>query len=290
MRDADVTTNARLTLDPDLARRLGHRVVDVIVDRLETLPNLAVGERVGRAEMEARLREPLPEHGDDPSLVLDTVVHDVLAPGLRVDHPRFFAFVPSPSNPVGVLADALAAGFDTFAGTWLGSPGAATVETIVLDWLRDICGLPATTRGLFVSGGSTANLTALAVALDECAGSDRHRACVYLSDQAHSSVERALRVTGVRYTRVLASDRRQRLVPAAVGAAIASDQAPGDCPCASSRPPAPPVPVPSIRWWRCATYVAGPVSGSTSTGHMAPGRCSPPEVATSSAGSSSPTR
>jgi glutamate/tyrosine decarboxylase-like PLP-dependent enzyme len=53
------------------------------------------------------------------------------------------------------------------------------VETIVLGWLRDVCGLPATTEGLFVSGGSTANLTALTVALEERAGSERPRACVY---------------------------------------------------------------------------------------------------------------
>ena len=88
--------------------------------------------------MEARLREPLPEHGQRsarwcsrPSL------RDVLAPGLRIDHPRFFAFVPGPGNPVGVLADALAAGFSVFAGAWLASPGAAMVELVVLDWLRE---------------------------------------------------------------------------------------------------------------------------------------------------------
>ena len=61
--------------------------------------------------------------------------------GLRVDHPRFFAFMPMPSNPVGV-GDPLAAGFSVFAGTWLASPGAAMVELVVLDWLRELCGLP----------------------------------------------------------------------------------------------------------------------------------------------------
>jgi aromatic-L-amino-acid decarboxylase len=230
MSTAAHATDHRLTADPDLARRLGHRAVDALVERLEQLPELPVAEPVGREEMEARLCEPLPEHGCDPELLLEMVLRDVLMPGLRVDHPRFFGFVPSPGNPVGVLADALAAGFSTFAGTWLGSPGAAMVETVVLDWLRDVCGLPSSTEGLFVSGGSTANLTALAVALEERAGSERPRAAVYVSEEAHSSVERALRVTGVRHGRVLPCDRDQRLVPRELVAAVAADRAAGRLP------------------------------------------------------------
>ena len=159
-------------------------------------------------------------------------MRDVLAPGLRIDHPRFFGFVPGPGNPVGVVADALVSGFSVFAGTWLAAPGAATVELVVLDWLRELCGLPPGTEGLFVSGGSMANLTALSVALDERVGEERARATVYLSDETHSSVERALRVTGVppRNVRVLASDRNQRLSPIAVAAAIAADRAAGRLP------------------------------------------------------------
>jgi aromatic-L-amino-acid/L-tryptophan decarboxylase len=220
----------RLTLDPEVARRLGYRTVDALVERLVQLPDLPVVRPAGREEMEARLREPLPEHGSDPEVVLETALRDVLAPGLRIDHPRCFAFIPGPGNPVGVLADALAAGFGVFAGAWLGSPGAAMVETVVLDWLRDVCALPATTQGLFVSGGSMANLTALAVALEELAGSERPRATVYVSGEAHSSVERALRVTGVRHVRVLAADRDQRLVPDEVAAAVVADRAAGRLP------------------------------------------------------------
>jgi glutamate/tyrosine decarboxylase-like PLP-dependent enzyme len=104
------------------------------------------------------------------------------------------------------------------------------VETVVLDWLRDICGLPSSTEGLFVSGGSMANLTALAVALEERAGCERPRATVYLTDEAHSSVERALRVTGVSHVRVLPVDHQQRMVPAELVAAIAADRAAGRLP------------------------------------------------------------
>ncbi len=221
-----------LTLDSDEVRRLGYRVVDSIAERLEALPDARVAERATREEMEARLWEPLPEQGSDPELVLDAALRDVLAPGLRVDHPRFFAFVPGPGNPIGALADALTAGHNVFAGTWLASPGAAMVELVVLDWLRELCELPPGTEGLFVSGGSMANLTALAVALQERVGRERSRATVYLSEEAHSSVQRALAVTGVapRHIRVLASDARQRLLPGELAAAIAADRAAGRLP------------------------------------------------------------
>ena len=220
-----------LTMDPEAFRRVGYRAVDVIAEHLSELPAMPVAEAPSRARMEA-LREPLPQEGSDPEIVLDIALREVLGPGLRVDHPRFFAFVPVAGNPIGTIADALASGLGVFAGTWLAAPGAATVELVVLDWLREACGLPATTEGLFVSGGSEANLTALAVALEERAGVERPRATVYLSDEAHSSVDVALRVLGVppRHTRVLPSDRDGRLVPAELSAAVAGDRAAGRLP------------------------------------------------------------
>jgi len=221
-----------LTLPPDELRRLGYRAVDAIADRLAALPDAPVGEPATRAEMEARLREPLPEHGRDPHDVLELALRDVLAPGLRVDHPRFFGYVPGPGNPVGAVAAALTAGFATFAGAWYAAPGAAMVELVVLDWLRSLCGLPAGTEGLFLGGGSLANLTALAVALQERAGIERPRATVYLSDEAHSSVRRALDVVGVdpRHVRVLAADVDGRLVAGELAAAVESDRAAGRLP------------------------------------------------------------
>jgi glutamate/tyrosine decarboxylase-like PLP-dependent enzyme len=116
---------------------------------------------------------------------------------MHVDHPRFFAFVPGPGSFVGAMADALAAGFNVFAGTWFESSGPAEIELVTLDWLRAACGLPETAGGLFVSGGSVANITALAVAR-HIGLQGRPDGVVYCSDQTHSSVERGLRVLGFR--------------------------------------------------------------------------------------------
>src|SRR4051812_49658391 len=73
------------------------------------------------------------------------------------DHPRFFARIPGPSNPVGVFADALAAGLNVFAGSWTGGSGPATIELVTLEWLRELFELPAGTEGAFVSGGAGAD-------------------------------------------------------------------------------------------------------------------------------------
>jgi glutamate/tyrosine decarboxylase-like PLP-dependent enzyme len=224
--------DGRITLDGETVRRLGYEIVDAIARRVDDLPERKVGEPATRAAMEALLQEPAPEHGSDPHSVLETVLRDVVAPGLRVDHPRFFAYTPIPGNPVGALADALVAGSSLFAGTWQGAPGAAMVELVTLEWLRDICGLPETTEGLFVSGGSMANMTALAVALEERARGERARATVYLSEEAHSSVTRALRVLGVQpeHIRTLAADDAGRLVTSQVAEEIDADRAAGRLP------------------------------------------------------------
>ncbi|MBT5876522.1 MAG: aminotransferase class I/II-fold pyridoxal phosphate-dependent enzyme, partial [Candidatus Latescibacteria bacterium] len=74
--------------------------------------------------------------------------------------------------------------------------GPAQIELVTIDWLRKICGLPETAGGLFVSGGSVANITALAVARQKCLGDDFRNGMVYMSDQTHSSVRRGLRLLG----------------------------------------------------------------------------------------------
>ena len=137
-----------LQLSREEMRSLGYRVVDLLVDHFAGEGEGGTGRSPSRDEMEDRLREALPEEGQDPHAVLDQVEEDVMPNTMRVDHPRFFGFVPGPNNFIGVLADALAAGFNVFSGTWISGAAAAQVELVVIDWLRELCGLPATARGL----------------------------------------------------------------------------------------------------------------------------------------------
>ncbi|MGA2325225.1 MAG: pyridoxal-dependent decarboxylase [Bryobacteraceae bacterium] len=223
---------AKLQLDRDEMRALGYLVVDTLIEHFDSLARGRAGRIGDRAALEALFQEPVPERGTDARELVQRLARTVFETMMHVDHPRFFAFVPSPGNFVGAMADALASGFNPFVGTWFGGSGPAEVELVTVNWLRQLCGLPDTAGGLFVSGGSMANLTALAVARHAGLGGEMSNATVYYSDQTHSSIDRALHVLGFapQQTRRLPSDERFRLPLAALERAVAADRALGHRP------------------------------------------------------------
>jgi aromatic-L-amino-acid decarboxylase len=220
---------SRIALSHEEMRKFGYRVVDLLADHFANIQGGPVGAKADPGWIISLFDRDPSETGRDPNELLAQLEHDVFPNNLHVDHPRFFAFVPGPNNFVSTMADALTAGFNVFNGTWLGGSAAAAVELGVARWLCRICGLPAAAGGLFVSGGSMANLTALVAA--------RHAhallqgrvagATVYFSDQTHSSVERALRVIGFapEQMRKLQSDENFRLSIQDLRTAIAADRA-----------------------------------------------------------------
>jgi len=218
-----------LELSPEEMRSLGYRVVDLLVDHFAAGTDAHTGRVPSRDELEERLREDLPQEGQNPDEVLDQVENEILPNTIRVDHPRFFGFVPSPNNFVSVLADAIAAGFNVFSGTWISGAAAAQVELVVIDWLRELCGLPDSAGGLFTSGGSMANVTALAAARHAVLDDDVSNAVAYCSDQTHQSVDRALRLLGFGsdQLRRLPSDDRYCLDLDVLSDAIAADRRDG---------------------------------------------------------------
>jgi aromatic-L-amino-acid/L-tryptophan decarboxylase len=216
----------RLSLTPEQMKSLGYRTVDIIVDHLTSLKQKPVSGGTTRAELDRVFKQPLPTTGMDPHEVLGFVEEKILTGVMHLDHPRFFAFVPGPGGFVGAMADALASGFNVFASTWLEGPAAAEIELVTIDWLRQIFGMPQEAGGLFVSGGSAANLTALAVARHRLLGDDFGDGVVYFSDQTHSSVVRALRVLGFApgQIRTIPADERFRIDPVRLSAEIARDR------------------------------------------------------------------
>lgn len=217
-----------LTLPADEMRQLGYRVVDEIIAHLETQRS----QHISVVRPHASLTETLGAFGEDPvpaSAVMDMVCNEVLSAISQVDHPRFFAFVPGAGNFVGTMADTLAAGFNVFAGHWLAGSGPAAVELQTIEWLCRACGLPETAGGLFVSGGSMANLTALAAARRIVLGGPDASAVAYCSNQTHSSLAKGLRVIGFRpdQVRTVDADGDLRLSISALNKAIEEDRAAG---------------------------------------------------------------
>jgi aromatic-L-amino-acid decarboxylase len=261
-----------LTLPPDQMRRLGYQMVDLVVDALAGLRERPPSRRAGPEELAGLLAEPLPRAGSDPEAVLGQAVEKVLGPAMRVDHPRFFAYVPIPSNYVGMLADALASGFGVFAGTWQAASGAAAAELATLRWLRELFGLPETAGGLFLDGGSSANAYGLVAARRARLGDRLEGAVLYASDQTHSWIGRAAGLLGFHPSSCGCSPPtpssgcrrprwRRRWRPTGP---------PGGGRSAWSPPRARPAPAASTRWPSWPPCAGPRACGSTSTGPSAP--------------------
>jgi glutamate/tyrosine decarboxylase-like PLP-dependent enzyme len=200
----------------------------------QTLPSQPIGRPASRAELEALLGEPPPEHGRDFGHVLAEFQEKVAPYACRVNHPRFLAFVPGAPTFLSVLGDLLCAGTNFFAGVWLEAAGPAQVELVVLDWFKTFLGYPPEAGGILTGGGSEANLTALLVAREPVPFAERARAVLYLAEQRHWSIDRAARVIGLRpeQLRPVPADAHFRLQPLALAELVQQDRAAGRRPWA----------------------------------------------------------
>ena len=224
---------ASLELSQEKARELGHALVESLVAYQARVASLPVVKVESAAALRAAIWEDLPAQGSDPLAVLERIEKSVFSSTNHETHPRFFAFVPGPSNLVGAYADFLRAGYNIFAGSWLEGSGPAIVEMVTLDWVRKLAGYPDSAGGIFLSGGSLANLSALVTARDALLKpEDFSQAVVYGSEQTHSSLLRAMRILGWQKNqfRRLESDEAFRVKPEEVRRAIREDRAAGLAP------------------------------------------------------------
>jgi len=221
---------ATLELSEEEMCRLGYAAVDMIVAHFRGS---------GRSKLTASpdganpgidlIGHGIPAACQDPDKVLSVVRDEVLADIIPADDPRFYAYIPSPSNFIGAVADALVSGFNVFAGNAEFSHGPNQVERVCIRWLCDLAGLPEAAGGTFVSGGSAANLTALYLARTRLLGESAEGGIVYCSGETHSSIERAARVVGLPAERLvnLPVDEQFRLPTEALAKRIAEDRAAG---------------------------------------------------------------
>jgi len=213
-----------LGLDAEDMRKLGYQMVDMVVKHLAeraSEPAIRVGQRQA---LEAAIGGPVPQQPSDPAVALMTLRDEVLSYMQHGDHPRYFARVGGPSSFAGILGEWLATGFNAMTSSWVGGSGTAVVELVVIDWLRQLLGMPEGTQGVIVSGGSMGNFTAFAAAF-----AAKGRGTVYLNDQTHSSLKRNLTAAGLDPAdiRVLPTNARQRFDMDDLRRAIARDRAAG---------------------------------------------------------------
>ncbi len=221
-----------IKLDSDEMRAMGYRIIDMLVDYTGAQAQFPVTRALDQVTFDEILNEPIPEAGSNWEDVLEQFERQVLTTIDHLDHPRFFAYIPSSSNFVGVMADTLASGYNIFNSLYPLGTGAAIIERLCISWLVKLCGMPEGAGGLFVSGGSVANLSGLAVARQVLLNGDMRDAVIYASDQSHFVISRGLRILGFapEQLREIPSDEDFRLPVADLERAIAEDKAAGKRP------------------------------------------------------------
>jgi len=216
------------------------RVADWIASYREKLGDRRIYPAIAPGEIAAKFPVRAPERGasmDEIMRELDTLV----MPGIvHWSHPAFLGYFGSTSNGPALLGEMIAAALNVSAMTWRTSPAATELEGVVLAWIRELIGLPSAFMGIVYDTASVALMHALAAAREVAGDAIRARGLagrgaevrtmrVYASDQAHSSVEKAMIVLGLGEQNVVrvASDEYFRMDVQALARAIASDEASG---------------------------------------------------------------
>jgi glutamate/tyrosine decarboxylase-like PLP-dependent enzyme len=188
----------RKSLDPDAEEmvRLGRMAADGVSRYLAGLGQMAVSRPGPAAELVPLVDEPLPEEGRGIEDGLRFFFERVVPRMTRVNHPRFHAYIPCPSSFAGTIGEILAAGTNPFVGSWLGGATVSALELTVLRWIAELVGYPADAGGILTSGGSGANLVALAAAREHAGRDTLQRGRLYVSEQGHASMDKAARLLG----------------------------------------------------------------------------------------------
>jgi len=219
-------------------RAFGHRLVDDWCDSLARLADEPVWRPMPE-EVRARLRAPLPQAGRGLAAAYDAFRRDVLPYRYGNIHPRFWGWVNGSALPAGVLADFLASAMNSNVGAF--DQSAVAVEEQVLGWMRELFEFPRESEGILVSGGSVANLLALAAARHAHAPGAREqglpgerRLTLYASVETHSSIDKAVELLGLgrENLRRLPVDGAYRLRLDALAETLAADRARGCLPFA----------------------------------------------------------
>jgi len=221
-------------------RRHAHAFVDWMADYLETVERHPVRAQVKPGEIAERVPLRPPEHGEPMEAIFQDFKTAILPGITHWQHPSFFAYFPANSSPPSVLAEMLTATVGAQCMLWQTSPAATELETRVLDWLRQMIGLPEGFAGVIQDSASSAILCAILTARERATGwrvNDEgvgvgERLTVYCSGETHSATEKDVRIAGLgrRNLRKVPVDDRFAMRADALEATILADKGAGATP------------------------------------------------------------
>jgi len=181
---------------PDEIGDWGNSVIQLMAEYLGGLRDHKVYRHISSRDIRDSLDPALPSKGIDFDALLKVFRENIIPFSRQNAHPRMFGYVQSPGTPLAAFADLLASTLNANLTVWRSAPAPVELERLTIDWIRQILGFNAQAGGLFVSGGSMANLAAIAAARqakDDSSG----RLRIYASSETHFSIAKAAALLGI---------------------------------------------------------------------------------------------
>ncbi len=223
-------------------RRVGHELIDWIADYFDHIEELPVLAAIEPGDLKSQLPTTPPQKGESMAEILKDVDRLVVPALTHWSHPSFFAYFATSTSGPGIFGELLSAAFDNKAMLWRTSPASTELEEVTLDWLRQMMGLDAGYEGIIYDTASVSSMHAIAAAREGVeqrvreegmsGRSDLPLLRVYTSEQAHSSIEKAVITLGLgqRGLRKIPTDKDFRMDVGALTDAIEEDKRNGHIP------------------------------------------------------------
>ncbi len=227
-------------MDIEEFRRRGHETVDWMADFMERVEELPVLSQAAPGDIIGQLPASPPEDGERYDILMRDL-DEVIMPGItHWQHPSFFAYFPANTSPPAILAEMIITTLSPQCMLWQTSPAATELETRVMEWLRDMLGLPTDLTGVIQDTASTATLCAILTAREKVTNHGVNETgfvgkgilIAYCSAETHSSIEKGVKIAGLgkENLRKVPVDDTYAMDPAALETAIERDKAEGKLP------------------------------------------------------------
>lgn len=216
-------------------RRHGYAVVDWIADYYERIEEFPVLSQIEPNSLKNGLPHSAPEIGEDFADIFSDVEKHILPAVTHWNHPNFHGLFSTSTSSVGIFGEMLTAAFDMKAMLWRTSPASTELEDVVLDWLRQMMGLPEDFEGIIYDTASVSTMHAIAAAREKAGLNIRDEGMsgrtdlpllrVYCSEHVHSSIDKAVITLGMgtRSLRKIACNERFEMIPESLAEAIDED-------------------------------------------------------------------
>jgi aromatic-L-amino-acid/L-tryptophan decarboxylase len=225
-------------MDPESFRKHGHDFVDWLADYFARIEDMHVKPDTKPGDIIRQL-PPAPPQTAEPMEHIFRDFQQLILPGMtHWQHPGWMAYFPANNSPASVLAEMLTAGLGAQCMSWQTSPAATELEERVMDWLRQMIGLPEPFSGVIQDTASTATLCALLSARERASEFKVNQEGmnpgmrVYITSETHSSIEKGVKIAGYGKgnLRIVDTDMAMAMNPLALEWAIKEDLEAGDTP------------------------------------------------------------